>query len=62
MTEESASWLAVGGAAYVFGTVFYRAEGDLPFAHAIWHVFVLAGAFGVHNSILLTLEGHQASG
>ncbi|NMP15034.1 hemolysin III family protein [Thalassotalea sp. Y01] len=35
--------LASGGAAYTLGAVFY-AFRKIPFNHAIWHVFVLAGS------------------
>ena len=37
------SWLVAGGLAYTLGTVFYLSR-RLPFAHAVWHVFVLAGS------------------
>lgn len=37
-------WLLVaGGLCYTFGTVFYLWE-KLPFNHAVWHVWVLAGS------------------
>ncbi len=36
-------WLAGGGFAYTFGVVFYVWE-RLPYNHAIWHLFVLAGS------------------
>ncbi len=36
-------WLAAGGLAYSFGVVFF-AWKRLPFNHAIWHLFVLAGS------------------
>ncbi|MDD2601287.1 MAG: hemolysin III family protein [Kiritimatiellae bacterium] len=35
-------WLVLGGALYTLGTVFYIWR-VMPFHHAIWHVFVLAG-------------------
>ena len=35
--------LLAGGACYTFGTVFYLWE-KLPFNHAVWHVWVLAGS------------------
>lgn len=35
--------LASGGAAYSLGAVFYAFK-KIPFNHAIWHVFVLAGS------------------
>ena len=36
-------WLAVGGAAYTLGCVFYLWK-SLPYAHMVWHLFVLAGS------------------
>lgn len=36
-------WLAAGGVAYTLGTVFYMSK-RIPFAHAIWHGFVLVGS------------------
>ena len=35
--------LAAGGLAYTFGVIFYKWR-RLPYNHAIWHGFVLAGA------------------
>lgn len=35
--------LALGGAAYTFGIIFYVVE-KIPYNHAIWHFFVLAGS------------------
>ncbi len=35
-------WLAVGGASYSLGVVFY-AWKKLPYHHPIWHIFVLGG-------------------
>lgn len=36
--------LAMGGVLYVVGVVFFKSDGLVPFAHAIWHLFVAAGA------------------
>lgn len=36
-------WLFLGGILYTAGTVFYLWE-RLPFSHAVWHGFVLAGS------------------
>jgi len=36
-------WLFLGGAAYTLGTIFYMSR-RLPYGHAIWHGFVLAGS------------------
>jgi hemolysin III len=35
--------LVAGGLAYSFGVIFY-VNKRIPFNHAIWHLFVLAGA------------------
>ena len=35
-------WLVAGGLAYTLGVVFYLWK-KLPFNHAVWHLFVLAG-------------------
>jgi hemolysin III len=37
-------WLVAGGLSYTLGVIFY-AWDKLPFNHAIWHLFVLAGSF-----------------
>jgi len=36
-------WLLAGGVAYTLGTLFYHRD-TLPYAHGIWHLFVLAGS------------------
>lgn len=36
-------WLLAGGLAYTLGTIFYAVK-RIPYNHAIWHVFVLAGS------------------
>jgi hemolysin III len=36
-------WLVAGGLSYTVGVVFY-AWHKLPYAHPIWHLFVLAGS------------------
>ena len=35
-------WIIAGGLCYTLGTVFYLSK-KLPYAHAVWHVFVTAG-------------------
>jgi hemolysin III len=35
--------LALGGMAYTLGVVFY-AWRRLPYNHAVWHLFVMAGS------------------
>ncbi|MCG6117163.1 MAG: hemolysin III family protein [Aquimonas sp.] len=36
-------WLFAGGLAYTVGTLFYHRD-SLPYSHAVWHGFVLAGS------------------
>jgi hemolysin III len=36
-------WLLAGGIAYTAGTAFYH-QDRVPYAHAIWHLFVLTGS------------------
>lgn len=43
LSTEALVWLLAGGVAYTVGTVFYHFE-RLPYSHAIWHLFVLAGS------------------
>jgi len=35
-------WLVLGGVLYTAGTIFYHRK--LPYSHALWHLFVLAGS------------------
>jgi len=37
------AWLVAGGVLYTAGTLFYHRE-SIPYSHAIWHGFVLAGS------------------
>jgi len=46
-------WLLYGGIAYTVGVLFY-AWKKLPYGHAIWHLFVLAGA-AFHFAAVLSL-------
>jgi hemolysin III len=44
-------WLAIGGICYTLGVIFYVWQ-RLKFAHAIWHLFVLAGSLSHFFGIL----------
>ncbi len=46
-------WLAVGGAIYVLGILFYAWE-KIPYNHVVWHFFVMAASL-FHFVAVLTL-------
>jgi hemolysin III len=48
------AWVAAGGALYTFGMLFYGWK-RLPYHHAIWHLFVIAGSTCHYFAILLYL-------
>jgi hemolysin III len=41
-------WLVAGGLAYTLGVVFFVLDTRLKYAHAVWHLFVVAGT-GCHT-------------
>lgn len=43
LPPASLAFLALGGAAYTLGVIFYVWK-RLPYGHAIWHLFVVAGS------------------
>ena len=45
-------WLVAGGLFYTVGTIFYGWH-RLPYNHAIWHLFVLAGSISHFFAMLL---------
>ena len=48
------AWMAAGGLCYTGGVVFYAWE-RLPYNHAIWHLFVLAGSVCHYLALALYL-------
>ena len=44
-------WLLAGGLCYTLGTVFYH-RPSLPYSHAIWHLFVVAGSVCHYISVM----------
>jgi hemolysin III len=46
------AWLFAGGISYTGGVLFYLWDG-LPFNHAIWHLFVIAGSVCHFLAVLL---------
>ena len=47
-------WALIGGACYTIGVVFY-AWRRLPFAHVVWHLFVIAGCVSFYLGYALHL-------
>lgn len=47
-------WLTVGGVIYTLGVIFY-ALWKIPYTHAIWHLFVLAGSACHYFAVLFYL-------
>jgi hemolysin III len=43
LTGTTLAWLVAGGIAYTAGTPLYHAS-RIPYAHAFWHLFVIAGS------------------
>jgi len=46
--------LALGGAWVLSGILFFRLDGKLPFAHAIWHIFVYLATY-YHSRAFMNL-------
>jgi len=42
LTPQELAWIVAGGLAYTLGVPFYLWKSR-PYAHAVWHLFVLAG-------------------
>lgn len=47
------AWLAVGGLFYTVGIIFYVLGKRVPYAHGIWHLFVIAGSLTHYFAMLL---------
>lgn len=58
LDEVQGIWeLKVGGACYIIGLVFFKADGRIPLAHAIWHLHVAMGAAIHYYAIFAYLIG-----
>jgi len=57
--QSGVLWLLAGGVLYTVGVVFYAWE-RIPYSHAIWHGFVIAGStchyFAVLCSVILPVK------
>lgn len=51
--------LFLGGLSFITGVVFFKSDGVIPFAHAIWHLFVLVGTMFHFYAINLYLLGQE---
>ncbi len=54
--ETGFIWVTVGGLFYTVGIVFYALDSRVPYAHGVWHLFVIAGSathyFAILNYVL----------
>lgn len=63
-TEHSGIFeLAIGGLVFISGIFFFKCDGVIPFAHAIWHCFVFLGAaihyYAVYTYLLVSSASSQ---
>jgi hemolysin III len=45
-------WLLAGGILYTSGIVFFALDGRYPWAHGVWHLFVLGGSVSHYVAIV----------
>jgi hemolysin III len=55
------AWLLAGGVAYTVGIVFYAID-RIPYNHAIWHLFVVAGSACHYLAVLWYVVPQPAAG
>ena len=49
--------MGLGGAVYICGVIFFKLDGVIPFAHAIWHCFVFVGVVFHYTAVCKYLLG-----
>lgn len=58
--EFTGMWeLKIGGFFYLFGVFFFKSDGRIPCAHAIWHIFVVIAASFHYIAILKYLYSSE---
>lgn len=55
-------WVLLGGASYLLGTPFLSWSRHFRYAHAIWHVCVIAGSACHYQALLLAVRDRLAVG
>ncbi len=50
LCSQGLAWLAIGGISYIVGAILYLIK-KIPYNHAIFHVFVLAGAISHYIAV-----------
>jgi hemolysin III len=55
------AWLVAGGIAYTVGVLFYAID-RIPYNHAIWHLFVIAGSICHYLAVLWYVVPIPAAG
>ena len=59
LTTTELTWIVAGGVAYTAGVPFYLWK-NRPYAHAVWHLFVLAGV-ACHFVAVLSMMAPRAA-
>jgi hemolysin III len=52
MPGPALAWIVAGGLFYTVGTVFLLRDERVPFFHAVWHLFVIAGSACHYYAVL----------
>lgn len=60
--DRGVAELQQGGAIYLLGVIFFKLDGRLPLAHAIWHLHVVAASMIHYWAVAQYLIGPQVGG